>query len=85
LDPNCPLGWGRLTGKIRRGRPIPQSSRLHESAQWGPLVEDERPVGWSMSAQQLAKLDKASEVMPAYPYYAYRTQEGFARINPSPV
>src|SRR6516165_10542391 len=23
-----PLGWGRLTGKIRRGHPLPQSSRL---------------------------------------------------------
>jgi aryl-alcohol dehydrogenase-like predicted oxidoreductase len=42
-------------------------------------------VGWALSPQQLAKLDKASEVIPAYPYYPYRTQEGFARINPSPV
>jgi hypothetical protein len=24
-------------------------------------------------------------VMPAYPYYPYRIQEGFARINPPPV
>ena len=23
-----PLGWGRLTGKIRRGQPLPQTSRL---------------------------------------------------------
>jgi hypothetical protein len=38
-----------------------------------------------MSPEQLAKLDTASEVMPAYPYYPYRTQEGFARINPPPV
>uniref|UniRef100_UPI0018EB25B5 aldo/keto reductase n=1 Tax=Glycomyces salinus TaxID=980294 RepID=UPI0018EB25B5 len=35
-----PLGWGRLTGKIRRGRPIPEGSRLHETAQWGPPVDD---------------------------------------------
>jgi aryl-alcohol dehydrogenase-like predicted oxidoreductase len=42
-------------------------------------------VGWSMSREQLAKLDKASEVMPSYPYYPYRTQEGFARLNPPPV
>jgi aryl-alcohol dehydrogenase-like predicted oxidoreductase len=128
-----PLGWGRLTGKIRRGQPLPQSSRLHETAQWGPPVDDERlyrvidaldevaaetgrtipqiainwlltrptvssvilgarneaqlrdnlgAVGWTMSPEQLLKLDKASEVMPAYPYYAYRTQAGFARINP---
>ena len=25
-----PLGWGRLTGKIRRGQPLPETSRLHE-------------------------------------------------------
>ncbi|HEU5127580.1 MAG TPA: aldo/keto reductase [Glycomyces sp.] len=37
-----PLGWGRLTGKIRRGRPLPEGSRLHDTAQWGPPVEDER-------------------------------------------
>jgi aryl-alcohol dehydrogenase-like predicted oxidoreductase len=131
-----PLGWGRLTGKIRRGRPLPESSRLHESAQWGPPVEDERlyrvvdaldevalqtgktvpqvaiawlltrptvssviigarneiqlrdnlgAIGWSLSPEQIAKLDKASEVMPPYPYYPYRTQEGFARINPPPI
>src|SRR6516164_3788723 len=36
-----PLGWGRLTGKIRRGQPLPQGSRLHETAQWGPPVDDE--------------------------------------------
>ena len=35
-----PLGWGRLTGKIRRGRPIPAGSRLHETAQFAPPVED---------------------------------------------
>ena len=23
-----PLGWGRLTGKIRRGAPLPETSRL---------------------------------------------------------
>ncbi|MGO1304589.1 MAG: aldo/keto reductase, partial [Sphingomonas parapaucimobilis] len=36
-----PLGWGRLTGKIRRGRPIPAGSRLHGTAQFAPPVEDE--------------------------------------------
>jgi aryl-alcohol dehydrogenase-like predicted oxidoreductase len=131
-----PLGWGRLTGKIRRGRPIPQSSRLHETAQSGPPVDEERlyrivdaldeiaaetgrtvaqlainwlltrptvssviigarneaqlrdnlgAAGWSLTAAQIAKLDKASEVTPAYPYFPYRAQEGFARINPPPV
>ncbi|MCC8962719.1 aldo/keto reductase [Bradyrhizobium sp. Pear76] len=131
-----PLGWGRLTGKIRRGQPLPKHSRLHETAQFGPAVDDEklfaivdaldtvaietgrsvpqiaiawlltRPsvssviigardeaqlrdnlgaVGWSLSPDQIAHLDKASAVMPPYPYYPYRIQEGFARLNPSPV
>jgi len=131
-----PLGWGRLTGKIRRDRPLPEGSRLRETAQWGPLVEDEqlyrvvdaldavaaetgktipqiaiawllsRPtissviigarnkaqlrdnlgaVGWSLTPEQIKLLDEASAVVPAYPYYFYRTQEGFARINPPPV
>jgi aryl-alcohol dehydrogenase-like predicted oxidoreductase len=35
-----PLGWGRLTGKIRRDAPIPDSSRLHQTAAFGPTVED---------------------------------------------
>ncbi|WP_395454269.1 aldo/keto reductase [Azospirillum melinis] len=131
-----PLGWGRLTGKIRRGQPIPQGSRLHDTAQWGPPVDEERlyrivdaldavaaetgrsvpqvaiawllgrptvssviigarneaqlrdnlgAVGWKLEPGQIARLDTASDVMPAYPYYPYRTQEGFARLNPMPV
>ena len=131
-----PLGWGRLTGKIRRGRPLPEGSRLRETAQWGPPVEDEqlyrvvdaldavgldtgktipqvaiawllsRPtvssviigarnemqlrdnlgaVGWSLTPEQIKRLDEASAAMPAYPYSFYRTQESFARINPPPV
>ncbi|NPD69142.1 aldo/keto reductase [Lichenicola cladoniae] len=36
-----PLGWGRLTGKIRRGEPLPKGSRLHDTASFGPPVEDE--------------------------------------------
>ena len=36
-----PLGWGRLTGKVRRGAPLPEQSRLHETASFGPPVEDE--------------------------------------------
>ncbi|MCC8981273.1 aldo/keto reductase [Bradyrhizobium acaciae] len=131
-----PLGWGRLTGRIRRGQPLPKNSRLHETAQFGPAVDDEklyaivdaldvvaaetgrsvpqiaiawlltRPsvssviigardeaqlrdnlgaVGWSLSPDQIGRLDKASAVLPAYPYYPYRIQEGFARLNPPPV
>jgi len=36
-----PLGWGRLTGKIRRGQPLPEVSRLHKTAENGPPVSDE--------------------------------------------
>jgi aryl-alcohol dehydrogenase-like predicted oxidoreductase len=36
-----PLGWGRLTGKIRRGKPLPEVSRLHKTADYGPPVSDE--------------------------------------------
>jgi len=37
-----PLGWGRLTGKIRRGQPKPQVSRWNASinAEMGPPVDD---------------------------------------------
>jgi aryl-alcohol dehydrogenase-like predicted oxidoreductase len=37
-----PLGWGRLTGKIRRGQPLPASSRLHDTANFAPPVDEER-------------------------------------------
>jgi aryl-alcohol dehydrogenase-like predicted oxidoreductase len=128
-----PLGWGRLTGKIRRGRPLPKVSRLHETADLGPPVDDERlfnvvdaldaiaretgrtipqiainwllqrptvssvilgarneeqlrdnlgAVDWKLTAEQIATLDAASTVTPAYPYFPYRRQEGFARLNP---
>lgn len=131
-----PLGWGRLTGKIRRDRPLPQNSRLHATAQFGPPVDEQRlyavvdvldaiaveightvpqvaiawllsrptvssvivgardeaqlrdnlgAVGWSLSPDQLKRLDDVSAVMPPYPYYPYRIQDGFARLNPPPV
>ncbi|WP_126878200.1 aldo/keto reductase [Paraburkholderia kururiensis] len=127
-----PLGWGRLTGKIRRGAPLPERSRLHETASYGPPVDDEhlyrvvdaldevaaetgktvpqvalnwllqRPtvssviigarneaqlrqnlgaVGWALTAEQVARLDAASAVTPPYPYFPYRRQEAFARLN----
>jgi aryl-alcohol dehydrogenase-like predicted oxidoreductase len=37
-----PLGWGRLTGKLRRGQPLPEGSRLHNTAEFGPPVDEER-------------------------------------------
>lgn len=129
-----PLGWGRLTGKIRRGRPLPAGSRLHDTADYGPPVEDEhlyrvvdalteieeetgravpqialrwllqRPtvssviigarneeqlrqnlgaLGWTLTADQMARLDAASHRPAPYPYFPYERQEGFARLNPS--
>jgi aryl-alcohol dehydrogenase-like predicted oxidoreductase len=36
-----PLGWGRLTGKVRRGAKLPDKSRLHKTAGMGPPVPDE--------------------------------------------
>ncbi|TIX74081.1 MAG: aldo/keto reductase, partial [Mesorhizobium sp.] len=131
-----PLGWGRLTGKIRRGEPLPEKSRLHDTASFGPPVEDEqlyrvvdaldtvaketgktvpqiainwllqRPtvasviigarneeqlrqnlgaVGWSLTSDQMTKLDAASAVTAPYPYFPYRHQEGFARLSPAAV
>jgi len=131
-----PLGWGRLTGKIRRGQPKPQVSRLQSqlAVDKGPPVPDEhvyrvvdaldaiakeagrtvpqvalnwllaRPtvstviigarneeqlrqnlgaVGWKLSAEQIAKLDAASAVNPAYPYWHQRGT--YPERNPPPV
>jgi len=38
-----PLGWGRLTGKLRRGQPKPEVSRLsnQKAVDAGPPVDDE--------------------------------------------
>jgi aryl-alcohol dehydrogenase-like predicted oxidoreductase len=130
-----PLGWGRLTGKIRRGQPLPKTSRLQSkvATDIGPQVPEEylyrvvdaldevaretgksvpqvalnwlltRPtvatviigardeaqlkdnlgaVGWSLSAEQVARLDAASDTPLAYPYWH---QRGFTERNPPPV
>jgi aryl-alcohol dehydrogenase-like predicted oxidoreductase len=128
-----PLGWGRLTGKIRRGKPLPEVSRLHKAADPGPQLPDEylykvvdaldgiaaetsktvpqialnwllqRPTvssiilgarneeqlkqnlgaaGWNLTAEQVARLDAASAVQPAYPYWHQRNTP---ERNPLPV
>jgi aryl-alcohol dehydrogenase-like predicted oxidoreductase len=130
-----PLGWAKLTGKIRRGQPLPPGSRLQSklNADIGPQVADDhlykvvdaideiaretgktvpqialnwllqRPtvstlvigarnedqlranlsaVGWNLTPEQVAKLDAASTVPLAYPYFH---QRGFAERNPPPV
>jgi aryl-alcohol dehydrogenase-like predicted oxidoreductase len=129
-----PLGWGRLTGKIRRSQPMPKMSRLHKTAELGPQMPDEylysvvdvldkigaetgktvpqvalnwllqRPTvssaivgarneeqlrqnlgaaGWSLTADQIAELDKVSEPQAAYPYWHQR--KFFSGRNPPPA
>ncbi len=130
-----PLGWGRLTGKIRRGHPVPPVSRLNDPANtgMGPQVDGEylygvvdaldavskevgksvpqvalnwllqRPtvstlvigarneeqlrqnidaVGWRLTQAQVVKLDSASAVPRAYPYWH---QSFFKERNPFPT
>jgi aryl-alcohol dehydrogenase-like predicted oxidoreductase len=118
-----PLGWGKLTGKIRRGQPAQPGSRAHDIAGTGPKYDDERlfrivealdgvaaetgktipqvalnwllrrptvstviigarneeqlvqnigAVGWQLTPQQIAVLDEASDVAPAYPVWHQR-------------
>lgn len=131
-----PLGWGRLTGKIRRGQPLPAGSRLHRTAEAGPPVDQEhlytvidaldeiaaetgrsvpqialnwllsRPtvatvivgarneeqfrqnlgaLGWELTADHVARLDKASALTAPYPYYPYYRLPDFTRVNPPAV
>jgi aryl-alcohol dehydrogenase-like predicted oxidoreductase len=129
-----PLGWGRLTGRIRRDRPQAPSRRLAETAQFAPPSDDERlyrivdtletiatqtgktipqiainwllqrptvstvligarteeqlrenlgAVGWNLNAEQIAALDKASAVIPPYPYYPYWNGQFGERTPPA--
>jgi aryl-alcohol dehydrogenase-like predicted oxidoreductase len=129
-----PLGWGRLTGKIRRGQPMPKETRIAQGGgEGGPEMPDEylykvvdaldevaketgktvpqialnwllgRPTvstlvigardekqlranlaatGWTLTAEQTAKLDAASAVDPVYPYWH---QWQYQERNPKPV
>src|SRR5690242_18165828 len=130
-----PLGWGRLTGKIRRGQPLPDAGRLRSQRQIdaGPPVSNEylfqvvdivdevsretgksvpqialnwllqRPtvasviigarneeqlkhnleaVGWNLTAEQVARLDRVSEIPTIYPYWHQRP---YAERNPLAV
>jgi aryl-alcohol dehydrogenase-like predicted oxidoreductase len=45
-----PLGWGRLTGKIRRGQKMPEVSRLQSKIAFdkGPQVPQEQLYRWWM-------------------------------------
>lgn len=128
-----PLGWGRLTGKIRRGQPNASGRIASGGDIGGPPVEDEhlytvvdalddvaretgktipqvalnwlltRPtvvnivvgardeaqlrqnlgaVGWTLTPEQVARLDAASQRTPIYPYWH---QKGFDERNPKPT
>lgn len=128
-----PLGWGKLTGRIRRGQPARPGTRAHDIAGTGPLFEQEhlfrvvdaldavaretgrsipqvalnwllrRPtvssviigardeaqllenigaVGWALTAPQVAALDQASELPPAYPVWHQRGFPMLAREAP---
>jgi aryl-alcohol dehydrogenase-like predicted oxidoreductase len=50
-----PLGWGRLTGKIRRGQPLPATSRLHKTTAEGPPVDDEHVYRVVDAIDEIAK------------------------------
>ena len=50
-----PLGWGRLTGKIRRGQPPPEVSRLPKTAGMGPQVSDEHLFKVVEAIDEIAK------------------------------
>jgi len=124
-----PLGWGKLTGKIRRGQPAKPGTRAHDIAGTGPHYDEERlfrivdaldvvaketgktipqialnwllqrptvssviigardeaqlvenigAVGWKLAGEQIAVLDRASEVPAAYPVWH---QRGFPMLN----
>lgn len=42
-------------------------------------------VGWTLTPEQVAALDAASDLLPPYPHAPYRQQEGFARLAPALV
>jgi aryl-alcohol dehydrogenase-like predicted oxidoreductase len=52
-----PLGWGRLTGKVRRGQPMPANSRLQNKANVdaGPQVDDDYLYGVVDAIDEIAK------------------------------
>ena len=50
-----PLGWGRLTGKLRRNQPPPAVSRLPKTAAFGPQVADDHLYGVVDALDEVAK------------------------------
>src|SRR5262245_16021187 len=50
-----PLGWGRLTGKLRRNQPPPAVSRLPKTAAFGPPVADDHLYAVVDALDEVAK------------------------------
>lgn len=50
-----PLGWGRLTGKLRRGQPLPAQSRLPATMDDAPPVNDEHLYNVIDVLEEIAK------------------------------
>jgi len=50
-----PLGWGRLTGNVRRNQPLPKTSRLHKTAEQGPPVHSDYVYGVVDAFDDVAK------------------------------
>ncbi|MFL6417593.1 MAG: aldo/keto reductase [Bryobacteraceae bacterium] len=50
-----PLGWGRLTGKIRRSQPLPEQSRLHVTGEAAPPVPAEHLYNVVDAIDEIAK------------------------------
>jgi aryl-alcohol dehydrogenase-like predicted oxidoreductase len=48
------------------------------------LAQNLGAVGWTLSAEHLARLDDASRAVPPYPYYPYHTGQ-FGERNPALV
>jgi aryl-alcohol dehydrogenase-like predicted oxidoreductase len=70
-----PLGWGRLTGKIRRGQPLPEVSRLHKTSQQGPQVADLGRNGARDWKDHSASSDKLAPTAPNRSQRNYRRSQ----------
>jgi len=53
-----PLGWGRLTARIRRDQPLPTESRLHKTAEFSPQVADEFLYGVVDALEEVSKRNR---------------------------
>lgn len=57
--------------------------QLGSSGSRGPIFSfGPGAAGWSLLADEVARLDAASTVTPPYPHSPDYRQDGFARLNP---